>query len=231
MPDRADNSAFGSIPVAAFRYCQPLTAATGQGWYVYPPITFALQWDGADTLWSYEGADAWFPLSAAQYPGFVDRYDAVAPEYAKGYSPMFLADSPRRGVIQVWSGLFARTAPGWALKIRPLVNYPVPRSFEPFEAIVETDEWFGPLFTNIRLVQKNRPIIFSSERPLFQVYLVNRESYSADVYARCVLHESPLSFSEADWRDYEKTLVEPNRSAERRRGEYAKRIRKRDRKE
>jgi Family of unknown function (DUF6065) len=231
MPVRADKSAFGSIPVAAYKYCQPLTTATGYGWYVYVPISFALMWDGSDTLWSYEGSEAWQPLSTAQFPGFREEFELRAPDSVRSYPPLFLADSVRRGIIQIWTGLFARTTDDWSLKLRPLVNYPSPKTHEVFEAIVETDEWFGPLFVNVRLIQRNRPIVFTVDRPLFQIQLVHRSCYSQSVYDTSVFHEDDSDFGEQEWRDYEKTIVLPNKKVDRERGEYARHSRKRGKSE
>ena len=38
-PMRADRSALGVIPTAAFQYCEALTSASAFGWYVFPPMT------------------------------------------------------------------------------------------------------------------------------------------------------------------------------------------------
>ena len=46
LPQRADRSAAGSLPTRAFRYCEPATSASGYGYYIFPPISFSLQWDG-----------------------------------------------------------------------------------------------------------------------------------------------------------------------------------------
>ena len=80
--------------------------------------------------------------------------------------------SPRgasRGSIQIWSGYLARTAPGWALLSRGPANIPSTQGYEHFEGIAETDTWFGPLFTNIRLTRTNAPVEFNVRYPLFQV--------------------------------------------------------------
>src|SRR5436853_9391 len=52
LPQRADRSAGGSIPTRGFRYCEPVTTASAFGWYVFPPMSFSLMWDG--------GTDRWF---------------------------------------------------------------------------------------------------------------------------------------------------------------------------
>src|SRR5712691_7114040 len=70
LPMRADRAAAGTMPTRAFRYCEAMTSASAYGWYVFPPITFSLLWDGgSDIFWTYKGEDAWFPLGTAQFPG------------------------------------------------------------------------------------------------------------------------------------------------------------------
>ena len=121
-PMRADRSALGVIPTAAFQYCEALTSASAFGWYVFPPMTFHLQWDGTDVIWSHDDADAWFPLTSEHFPNFPEHFDRSAPEDIRGYAPPFLTRSFFPGVVQVWSGLFVKTAPGWSLLVRPPVN-------------------------------------------------------------------------------------------------------------
>ena len=58
------------LPTRAFRYCEAFTSASAFGWYVFPPISFSLHWDGEDIAWSYDGAEAWYPLGRAQFPDF-----------------------------------------------------------------------------------------------------------------------------------------------------------------
>src|SRR5437879_3871430 len=63
LPQRADRSAGGSIPTRGFRYCEPVTTASGFGWYVFPPMSFSVVWDGGtDIAWTHTGADGWYSL-------------------------------------------------------------------------------------------------------------------------------------------------------------------------
>src|SRR5882672_5799107 len=39
-PMRADRSALGVLPTAAFQYCEAISIASAFGWYVFPPIDF-----------------------------------------------------------------------------------------------------------------------------------------------------------------------------------------------
>ena len=135
-------------------------------------MTFSLMWDGRmEVLWTYEGADGWFPLKRAQFPDFAEHFDKVAPADVHGYSPPFLGASTdtEPGLIQIWTGWLARTAPDWGLLIRPPANLPRPLGYECYRGIVETDRWFGPLFVNLRLIRTHAPIEFDANFPLLQV--------------------------------------------------------------
>ena len=57
------------------------------GYYIFPPISFSLQWDGRDVMWTWEGAGTWLPLKSAQFPDFRDLFDSVAPEEIREYCP------------------------------------------------------------------------------------------------------------------------------------------------
>ncbi len=151
LPQRADRAAWGTLPMRAARYCDAVTSASAFGWYLFPPLDFALMWDGSEIFWSYGDHEDFMPLEAAQFPDFSRRFDEAAPEAAKGCSPPFLTALPEAGVVQLWSGMIARTAPGWSLLVRSLANVPHNAGFALSEGIIESDRWFGPLFTNLRL--------------------------------------------------------------------------------
>jgi hypothetical protein len=65
------------------------------------------------------------------------------------YGSPFLGALREPGLIQLWTGIVARTAPGWSLLVRAPANVPRSGSYELFEGIIETDRWFGPLITNV----------------------------------------------------------------------------------
>ena len=155
----------GSLPTRAFRYCEPSTSASGYGYYIFPPINFSLQWDGHDIMWTFEGAADWMPLKSVQFPAFATLFDTVAPPEIQEFSPPFLVALQEPGLVQLWTGIVARTAPGWSLLVRPPINVPRRGGYEPFEGIIETDRWFGPLITNIRLTKTDVPIDFNARVP------------------------------------------------------------------
>jgi hypothetical protein len=221
LPQRADRSAAGTMPTRAFRYCEALTAASAFGWYLFPPVNFSLIWDGgSDIIWTYQGADSWFPLKVAQFPNFSDHFDRVAPAELKGFSPPFLAAFKEPGVVQIWSGLIARTAPDWSLLVRAPANLARSQGYDHYEGIVETDRWFGPLFTNIRLTRTNVPVEFDAEFPFVQVQPVHRSVYGPELDAFEVVPGLDR-FASRDWDDFRTTVVVPNVDPHRQRGQYA----------
>ncbi len=227
LPQRADRSAAGSLPTRAFRYCEAATSAAGFGYYIFPPIGFSIQWDGHDMMWTFEGAGEWLPLTSAQFPGFSDQFDAVAPEEIKGFAPPFLGALQEPGLIQLWTGLIARTAPGWSLLVRSPANLPHAGGYEPFEGIIETDRWFGPLITNLRLTKTDVPIHFKPDYPLLQVQPIPRYVYEDAHLNNYELVPELDQFTPEDWDDYYDTVVRPNVQVVRPRGQYAAAARKR----
>ena len=227
IPQRADKSGIGTLPTRAFRYCDAITTAAAFGYYVFPPISFSLMWDGTEVSWTWEGEASWYPLTVAQSPGFRDYFDERAPDEIKEFAPPFLTAMKEPGIVQIWSGLVARTAPGWSLLIRPLANLPRSQNYDFYEGIVETDRWFGPLFINIRLSKTDVPIAFSAEYPLFQVQPMQRMSYEDATLNNYAVNPDLGALAPEDWDDYYDTVVRPNVNENRPRGEYAAAARKR----
>ncbi|MCD9109072.1 DUF6065 family protein [Bradyrhizobium japonicum] len=228
-PMRADSSALGILPTAAFQYCEAARSASAFGWYVFSPMTFYLQWDGTDVLWTYKNAESWLPLTTCHFPQFSEQFDKIAPEDVKGFAPPFLTKIFAPGVVQIWSGLLVKTAPDWSVLVRPPANIPRSQCYELYEGIVETDRWFGPLFVNIRITATNRPIEFSTECPLFQVQPLRRDTYSERYLQSFNFTESLSAFTAEDWSAYRETVVKPNEQRYRSVGQYAASVRKRSR--
>lgn len=230
-PMRADRAAAGTMPTRAFRFCEAMRAASAFGWYLFPPITFSVMWDGgSDVLWTYQGADGWYPLKTAQFPDFAAHFDSLAPPEVKGFSPPFVAAFKEPGILQIWTGFVARTAPGWSLLIRPPANLARSQGYDPYEGIVETDRWFGPLFTNIRLTRTNAPVEFDAEFPFLQVQPVHRSTYD-EVLDDFDMVPDLTQFTPGDWQAFHQTVVKPNIDPLRQRGAYAVKTRKRRKKE
>jgi hypothetical protein len=228
-PIRADSSVLGTLPSRGFQYCEALRAASSFGWYVFPPIDFMLQWDGAQIIWTYRGAKAWYPLTSAQFPGYPARFDRAAPKRLRGFAPPFLTAVPEPGIIQLWTGLMIGSAEDWSVLVRPPANLPRSLAFELYEGIIETDRWFGPLFTNLRLVKTDVPIHFSTETPLLQVQPLHRSTYAEEVSNGFGFVADLSAFSVDAWSRYERTIVKPNLAPARPVGTYAAEVRRRRR--
>jgi hypothetical protein len=222
VPQRADRSAGGTLPTRAFRYCDAVTRASGFGWYVFAPMEFHLLFDGADVFWTFDGADGWLPLQdAAQFPNMAAHFDTNAPEELRGCSPPFLTSIVEAGVVQVWTGLIARSAPGWDLLVRPPANLWIGGGYSQYEGIVATDRWFGPLFTNLRLTRTDTPIRIRADVPLLQVQPLPRSLVDETMLGEAGFIDGMGAFAASDWADYTRTVVAPNDDNDRRPGQYA----------
>jgi|SRR5688572_7272910 len=227
-PVRADASVLGTLPSRGFQYCEALRSASSFGWYVFPPIDFTLQWDGSQILWTYRGVNDWYALASAQFPGYAAVFDRSAPRRLRGFSPPFLtAVTP--GIVQVWTGYFVESAEDWSVLVRAPANLPRNLAYDQYEGIVETDRWFGPLFTNLRLVKTDVPIDFSTETPLAQVQPLHRSTYADELCNAFSVVPDPKAFPPIAWERYEETIVRPNLDPARPVGAYATSVRKRRR--
>ncbi len=229
LPQRADRSAGGTIPARAARFCDAITAASAFGYYIFPPMDLSLVWDGSDIFWTYSGVDRWLPLVAAQFPYFRAAFDDVAPPDLIGCAPPFLSALPEPGHIQIWTGLFARTAPDWSLLLRPIANLPQTGGYVAYEGIVETDRWFGPLFTNLRLTRTDMPIRINAQLPLVQAQPLPRWVYSDATLDHFETTMELKDLTEADWDGYRRSIVLPNAKPDRPLGTYAVEARRRRR--
>jgi hypothetical protein len=214
------------------RYCDALTSATGYGYWIFPPMDFRLKWDGEQVFWSYGLDETWAPLSgtdsgAVQFPGYADAFDAAAPDSLRGYSPPFLTALPESGGVQMWTGLLAKTRPGWSLSVRPPVNLPAIPGIVAWEGIVETDLWFGPLFTNFRITRTDITVHMRSQIPFIQVQPVPQLAYREEILAAFACSEAS-DVSAAEWEQLGQVLLphpDPDHSV--RQGLYAVTVRKR----
>jgi hypothetical protein len=223
-PIRADASGLGTLPSRGFQYCEALRTASSFGWYVFPPIDFTLEWDGSQIIWTYSGAKSWYPLTSAQFPGFQAVFDRAAPKRLRGFAPPFLSAIPEPGLIQLWTGLFVESAENWSILVRPPANLPRNLAYEPYEGIVESDRWFGPLFINIRLIKTDVPIAFSTEIPVLQVQPLHRSTYAEEATSRFGMVPKLADFPAEAWEAYEANIVKPREV-----GAYAAQVRRRRR--
>ncbi|MGH3266843.1 MAG: hypothetical protein ACRDNS_33240 [Trebonia sp.] len=141
-PEPASSTVRGTLPLSGVQKCAPLTDATGFGWYTFPPIDFALRWDGQTVDFSRlvdNEPTQWRSLSGG-YDLALDEDQAAlarAPERFKadfdvfdhlGGRMAFINLNPQLGnACEITPGLLARTSPGWSLLVRSPPNWPLVR--------------------------------------------------------------------------------------------------------
>lgn len=229
LPVRADRSAVGTLPTRAYRFCEAVATASGLGYYIFPPMNFSLMWDGMRILWRWAEQPDWEPLQVVQFPDFRTYFDSLAPDDIKEFSPPFVSAMREPGIVQIWSGLAARTRPGVSLMLRAPINVPRVQHYEVFEGIIETDSWFGPVFNNFRLTKTDTPVEFNTEEPFMQAIPLPREAYDETLYNDYELVSELKHLREEEWRAFHHTVVRPNTQEVRPRGQYAVAARRRRR--
>ena len=233
-PMRADKSALGSLPAAAYQYCEAVRMASAFGWYIFPPTDIRLKWDGSETFLEQDGD--WHRLTSEHLDNeFLELWDLEAPADLEGCAPPFLSSLFVPGIVQVWSGFFISSMRDWSVLIRPIANIVPSRAFACYEGIVETDCFKpAPLFVNIRLLSTDLEIFISKSKPLFQLQPIFRECYSEAVLTCGETSESragladAFDMSNADWDGFRRTVrdIDPRRS-EHTTGSYGGDVRRR----
>lgn len=168
----ADNDAGGSMPIRAFRYCEPMRQACAFGWHLYPPCDFDLQWNGsgiAFRAWGGGMPEPWQPLQpSAWLPGAAEAWDAEAPDALRHMAPPSLTALPEPGTVQISFGVAARIAPDWRLLLRAPANRPHGAGFENAEGMIAAPD-ARILFVAVRLTRTDTPIAFRDTTPIAQV--------------------------------------------------------------
>jgi hypothetical protein len=224
----ADASNPGTLSHRAFKHCEPFTAATSLGWLIYPPIDFDLRWDGQICLWKRAENKEWNVLRIVVAEeiaaGFIRHAESLGIAF-KGAYP-FLSAAPEPGVIQMWSGLVVKTAPGWATLVRSVVNRPNEGVIEVFDGLIETDWWTGPLLSVFRLVKTDISVEFRTKKPFAQIQLVNRDARTA-----ATLGQTATCTSLDDWplalrTEFDQQMIQ-SKAEELRPGSYKRAVRSR----
>jgi hypothetical protein len=129
----------------------------------------------------------------------------------------------------MWTGLMVESAEDWSILVRPPANLPRNLAYDLYEGVIETDRWFGPLFTNLRLIKTDVPIHFSTETPLVQVQPLHRSTYADEVTNGFGMVPALRAFPAEAWSRYEQSIVKPNVDPAQPAGAYASEVRRRRR--
>ena len=127
--------------------------------------------------------------------------------------------------MQIWTGLLARTRPGWSLLVRQPPNLPGIPGLTAWEGIIETDHWFGPLFNNFRITRTDFPVRLRAHAPFLQLQPVPQIAYRDEIL-NDISCRSLDEMTADDWGDLGNVVL-PNAEHEAHQGTYAVRIRKR----
>jgi len=221
-PTKADKAALGTLPTNGFRYCEPVRTASGFGWYVFLPMELMITWDGSEYHFSVDGAENWYLLSdAIQYPDFAPAFDAHAPEGIEGYSPPFVSRTNDPDILQIWTGHFAQTDPGIGVYVKGPTNLRQSLGYDVLEGVIQTEWWFGPTFANVRILARDKPVIFRTERPFIQL-----QPFSLEFFERFDATPEPEvargldALSPEDWSRSQDTVVRRMKTRQRL-GDYA----------
>lgn len=218
---RADKSAAGTMPAGAFQYCESMRVASSYGWYVYPPKDVSLYFDGREVYFFEDGQ--WFPIKSTPFEdSFQQRWNAAAPEELQDHNPPFLTELFVPGSMQIWSGYFMRTAPGWSMLVRSPVNYDARSSIAFHEGIIETSTFNPcPVFGNFKILKTDTEIFLSRDKPLFQIQPIPRQAYlegDRDVVVSDALEGEDAAF---DWSALSQIMRKVATRDQRRPGRYA----------
>ncbi len=223
-PRPADAELSGAVSLRARRFCSPFLAASSLGWFVYPPIDFSLVWTGSEFYWRPNGDPHWVVCERVYLPGFVERFQSVAPEANQLDATAFLEIFPEQGAIQVWSGWAARTNPGWTLWSCAPINRPGPSAYRVLNAVIESDWWPGPVITVLQFQKTDIPVNFRRRRPMFQIVPMPYAVQNAVERCEQTIVPGLEAFDEDDWRRHGELYERRNSGSA---GEYARRARQR----
>ncbi|MFE9688577.1 DUF6065 family protein [Micromonospora sp. NPDC005806] len=215
--EAASPSLRGSLPARAVQQCPPVAAGSGLGWYVHPPADFALRWDGQETEWSLleenepvrwrslaGGYDGKLPDAAAQLAKAPDRFrdDLDIFDRYGGEIPFINADPRAANMIELVTGVVARTSPGWCLLARGVPNWPAQAGLQIYEGVVETDWYTSLLPTIMRLTEPGRVVRLYRDLPLMCLQPVHRSTLEAARKAELVTGQGLAEWPDDVWGDF-----------------------------
>ena len=220
-PMPADKSALGTLPLHAYQHCEAIRQASGTGWYVFPPSSITLTFDGVAIYVEDEEGGRRASLTHRFLEGFDAHWERIAPaDLARDRIPWIEAISTP-GVLQIWSSYFVSTAPGWQIHVRPLPNLFPGHAYGVYEGYVRTDVFSpAPLFINLKILSTETSIRIDRFTPLFHVSAAPSDIHARQTSDVVQIEELGEGF---DWEGFRRTS---RRRGERSgRGSYGAQIR------
>jgi Family of unknown function (DUF6065) len=156
-PEPASPTVRGILPARGVQMCPPVTEGSGFGWYVYPPLDFALRWDG----------------QTMEFARLADNEPAGWQSLAGGYDLWLEEDQ------EVLLGLIARTPEGWSLLMRDVPNWPKARDHQILEGVIDTAWYGGPIPIMVRMLETGRVVRFYRTIPMAVAQLLLRIAIEA----------------------------------------------------
>ena len=244
LPARASDDLMGAMPVRAAQFCVPLKAASGLGFYVYPPVDFAVRWDGqrSEVNWLDAegrttewvaldgGADVHLPGGAAVRAAVPEsrRGDLDSVMHAEG-TPFINADPRAPFQMEITTGLIARTPPGWGILVRGLANWGHTRDHQVLDGFVETDWYRAYLPVILRLCTPGAEVRFYKRMPMAQLFVLPLAALRPEVDGETGTSAGIAEWPEDVWREFV-TARAPRHQSETR-GTYASASRRAERNE
>lgn len=225
-PMPADKSALGTLPLPAFQFCEALRQGSALGWYIFPPREITLRFDGRFVFVVEDGRPEKLE-SRFLGDGFSDHWRSIAPEDFAAEEIPWITAFDHTGHVQVWSGLFVSTAPGWQVMIKPLANIPKRSELVEYEGLVRTDRFQPlPLFYNFNIVATHSDVRLDPEYPLFQVVALPSEDLMPAQASETLALDADTA-SDFNWDGLRRTSRAENEDHTI--GRYGAEIRRRDR--
>ena len=187
LPTRASSDLMGAMPIRAAQFCVPLKAASGQGFYLYPPTDFAVRWDGqrSEVSWLDDRGRTteWIPLDGGvdvHLPASADVRSAVPEPRAADLdsvmaaegTPFINADPRATSQMEITVGVIARTRPGWGVLVRGLANWGHQRDHQVLDGFVETDWYRSFLPVIVRATTPGAEVRFYKQLPMAQLLVL-----------------------------------------------------------
>lgn len=181
----------GFLPHRAHQYCPPVSQASGYGWAIFPPVDFALKWDGKETQLAFlvdneperwhslaGGREVWIPEEYRDYGELSEQRRAELDEIT-GPEGILLANCDPRAQenVELMFGLIARTSPGWASLVRSTPNLPN-QGYQVLEGVIETSWYQSWVPVIIRLIDRDRVVRFYRDLPAATLSLVPEIAYA-----------------------------------------------------